>query len=423
MGAFVADAAAMPFHWIYDTDLIASVLEEYNLTETPEFFPTNKYCLYYDYAVGEFTPFGEQMAVYAHSLATQQKVDPQNIADSYYSYYTSPENTTRPFVSYLDNATKGFLENVAAGARFPHTGAGDTETNAVAHVLPVVVMRAGREDFLEEAEAAIRVVQDNDDAVAFGMTFARMLEKVILGTPVDRAILEVAELLRTNGTGNPNDRWFGHALGKMNEWTPRPPMDVTLELGQACDFPFHVLTAPQFLLHSEASTTPMSFPDAIRETIKIGGENADRGSFIGSLIAAAAATVEDPTVAIPTEWVNKTTRYDEMLKVAEAIVDGGETRSLLRGKEDSQQSVPFTWVREHTAPTTDREIVRGPGLGNARLPMQLARRATQTTVRAMPYDPWQTFPPRTCVPTLTCLCLTMCCFRDQLFLYPHLHMN
>ncbi len=42
---------------------------------------------------------------------------------------------------------------------FPHTGAGDTETNAVAHVLPVVAMRAGRPDFLADAEAAIRVVQ------------------------------------------------------------------------------------------------------------------------------------------------------------------------------------------------------------------------------------------------------------------------
>lgn len=77
-------------------------------------------------------------------------------------------------MSYVDNATRGFLANYKSGLRWPHCGSGDTETNAVAHVLPVVVMRAGRPGFLRDAEAAIRVVQDNDDAVAFGMTFARV---------------------------------------------------------------------------------------------------------------------------------------------------------------------------------------------------------------------------------------------------------
>ena len=156
--------------------------------------------------MGEFTPFGEQTAIYLGALATAQKVDPQAIADAYAEYYTAP---TVPWVSYIDNATRGFLNNVAAGQKFPHTGAGDTETNAVAHVISVVAMRAGRPGFLADAEAAIRIVQDNDDAVAFGMTFARMLERVILGSTVEDAILGVAELLRTNGTGNPNDRWFG----------------------------------------------------------------------------------------------------------------------------------------------------------------------------------------------------------------------
>lgn len=179
MSAFVADAAAMPLHWIYDTDEIASILARANATATPEFLPTS-HAPFYDYPPGSFTPFGEQMAVYAHSLAQEQRVDPQAIADAYAAYYSAAENATRPFVSYVDNATLGFLANVGAGRRWPHTGAGDTETNAVAHVLPVVAMRAGRDGFLEAAEAAIRVVQDNEEAVAFGLTFARMLEQVIL---------------------------------------------------------------------------------------------------------------------------------------------------------------------------------------------------------------------------------------------------
>ena len=74
----------------------------------------------------------------------EQTVDPQAIADAYTAYYSAPANESRKWVSYVDNATKGFLKNVQAGRKFPNTGAGDTETNAIAHVLPVVAMRAGR---------------------------------------------------------------------------------------------------------------------------------------------------------------------------------------------------------------------------------------------------------------------------------------
>ena len=253
-------------------------------------------------------------------------MDPQKIADAYEAYYTAPVNETRKFVSYIDNATRGFLENVAAGKKYPHTGAGDTETNAVAHVLPVVVARAGRPGFYEDAEAAIRVVQDNDDAVAFGMTFAHMLEHVILGGSVRDAIDTTQQYLDSHWTTNPNFRWFAHGLSKMQEWQPRPPFEVTLELGQACDFPFHVFTAPHFLLHNATSLSEpnsgITYVDAIRETIKIGGENADRGSFIGSLLAAAAATPSDPAAAIPVEWRKNTTQYESLHTVAEALADG-----------------------------------------------------------------------------------------------------
>ena len=236
---------------IYDTDAISSILKESNATSSPEFLPQS-HCAFYDYPSGQFTPFGEQMFVYAASLARgeraavcaqsksasfhahlkshppAQTVDPQAIADAYTAYYSSPANESRKWVSYVDNATKGFLKNVQAGRKFPHTGAGDTETNAIAHVLPVVAMRAGRPGFYRDAEAAIRVVQDNDDAVAFGMTYARILERVILGDSPEEAITAVAQLLKNNGTGNTNDRFFAHGLSKMAEWRARPPFDVTI---------------------------------------------------------------------------------------------------------------------------------------------------------------------------------------------------
>ena len=82
VAAFVADAAAMPLHWIYDTDAIASILADAGREDRPEFLPTS-HAPFYDYPVGRGTPFGEQMIVYARSLAAKQKVDAHAIADAY----------------------------------------------------------------------------------------------------------------------------------------------------------------------------------------------------------------------------------------------------------------------------------------------------------------------------------------------------
>ena len=147
----------------------------------------------------------------------------------------------------------------------------------------------------------------------------------------------------------------------MDQWRRRTPFDVTLELGQACDFPFHVFTAPHMLLHGGNLST---FVAAVRETIIIGGENANRGSFLGSIIAASACTTalakgdnsgnsgnsgdgndgndggggyrscvgrsdsrEGSGVygesVVPLSWQNKTTLIDEIHSIAEAIADGG----------------------------------------------------------------------------------------------------
>ena len=188
----------------------------------------------------------------------------------------------------------------------------------------------------------------------------------------------------------------------MDQWRRRAPFDVTLELGQACDFPFHVFTAPHMLLHGGNLST---FVAAVRETIIIGGENANRGSFLGSIIAASACTTalakgdnsgnsgdgggnsgdsgdsgdggdgggggggggyrscvgrgdsrEGGGVygesVVPLSWQNKTTLIDEIRSIAEAIADGG-SRSR-RASYTSSYTAVNTAVNtaSHTTSTT-----------------------------------------------------------------------
>ncbi|KAH8066113.1 ADP-ribosylglycohydrolase [Aureococcus anophagefferens] len=241
VAAFVADAAAMPLHWIYDTDDLAAILARERRAETPEFLPES-HAPYYAYPPGEQTPFGSRCSSTRRGLGGT--FDARD-GDAYAAYYGPAARAARPFESYVDTATREFLANYAAGRRYPRAGGEDAETNAVAHVLPVAAARAGFDDFLESCEAAIRVVQDNDDAVAFGLAFARILEA-------------------------------------------------------ACDFPFHIFTAPHMLLHNMSSLVA-----AVRETIVIGGENANRGSFVASILAAAGGEVPDA-------WLEQTARGAEL---------------------------------------------------------------------------------------------------------------
>ena len=102
------------------------ITHQQGLEATPEFFPTNHGPFTPQYPVGANTCFGEQTLIYARALAQAGKVVPQGIADAYEAYYSSPANTSRPYKSYVDQATRKFLANVWAGAKWPNTGVRDS---------------------------------------------------------------------------------------------------------------------------------------------------------------------------------------------------------------------------------------------------------------------------------------------------------
>ena len=61
------------------------------------------------------------------------------------------------------------MRNVNSGMHWPRCGTSDSQIDSCIKIVPVVAMYAGHEDMLLEVEDAIRVSQDNEDAVAFGL--------------------------------------------------------------------------------------------------------------------------------------------------------------------------------------------------------------------------------------------------------------
>merc|ERR1719487_832707 len=77
LGSFVADAASMPLHWIYDTKKVAKLVGD----GKPEFFHTPS-CPFYKYALGEDTPYGQQSRVYLAAMS-------QNSSTRHLAHFTS----------------------------------------------------------------------------------------------------------------------------------------------------------------------------------------------------------------------------------------------------------------------------------------------------------------------------------------------
>lgn len=80
MAAFVADAAAMPLHWIYDTNQIAQMVGNKN----PEFYNPPS-CPFYKYQPTWSSPYGQQTVSHLTVGAQNGSFPPEALEANYYS--------------------------------------------------------------------------------------------------------------------------------------------------------------------------------------------------------------------------------------------------------------------------------------------------------------------------------------------------
>jgi ADP-ribosylglycohydrolase len=237
LGSFVADAAAMPLHWIYSTAKVKELVGQGD----PEFYHTPS-CPFYDYALGENTPYGQQTLAYLNAVKGKT-IDPAQMQKAYEALYTSGgrcyTTTQNASKCYKDGSTKEFLKNVASGLNYPKCGGNDTQANAVAHMPLVVAKFAGQADLLDQVEHLIRVTQNTNDAVAFGLAGARILEAVILGDSGIIAVKKAVTAMKSASRSHPMDedaalaKGIEHVLSELD----KSSFDVVQEVGQSCDYP------------------------------------------------------------------------------------------------------------------------------------------------------------------------------------------
>lgn len=295
-GAFLTDAAVMPLHWVYSQSTIQQLVGKGD----PAFFPDPS-CPFYKYQLGMNTPYGQGAMAHLSVGAGTGAFAPVDIQTAYYAIYKSggPAATGS---WYFDASTKAFVANVAAGRVWPASGAQDSQADALAHVIPIVALLAGdTAAMLAAAETAIRVTQDTDEAVAFGLAAARVLEYVVAYNASGYAAVAAAAAALTDPSrASPFTQDADLAKGMLAALAAVGESNIayTLAIGQACEYHYNLLTGSQLLGQVTGFGGVDAYMNVTRQVIFAGGDSASRGMFVGAATAAALGNI----ALLPAAW-------------------------------------------------------------------------------------------------------------------------
>lgn len=283
IGAYVADAAALGFHWLYDPDRIASLAGNSPTFREPDpadfegfrggfVHPTKR--------AGDLSQYGAQLRVAIQSmLAMDGNFDVADFQDRFAATF-GPGGS---WVGYIDKATKGTLSNIAAGQRAP-SGADDDQVPAIAR-LPAVIAQS--KVSMEEVDAAVAITSANDTAAAWSPIAASLLRAAYDGmTPREAAV----------SISSKADGEIGDALRNAVRTKERDTVVFAGEVGRACPLPQSMPVI--FHICARADT----YRTAIELNILSGGDNCGRGPVLGAVFGAALGI---GGAGVPLEWVTK----------------------------------------------------------------------------------------------------------------------
>jgi hypothetical protein len=370
-GGWVADAASLGLHWLYNSERILEVGGQ-----SPEFLPPR--AEYYTKGFGYFAHEGKQVGDVSHYgaatgvltdslLATNGNLNIRDYQRRFRSFF-GPGGQWRGFI---DNPTRITLENFNAIERkaveeaqsgmpddlsdkqkrilvqkvMPYTrrlsgnalaqpvrdaisltykekaiqeagvhlaetidrnlgpasGADDMQLPAVSKLPPLVASHSGSRNLLDVVEAAVRVTNHNDEAVAWAKCAAVLLDGLFRGETLAKAMNSaIAEA--------PDQAALTRALesSELNGISAGDTFGRTCYLQEAMPVSFHILN------------TARSYTEAIRANIHCGGDSCGRAWLIGPAMAAIQGV--GGKNGIPLSWLAQVTDAPTVYRDIESLL-------------------------------------------------------------------------------------------------------
>lgn len=266
LGAFVADAAALGFHWLYDPHRIADLAGDAPAFREPDASDFNGFkgvFVHPGKRAGALSQYGAQLRIALQSMgATASIFDIGDFQDRFATHF----DAGGAWNGYIDKATRGTLENLRAGLRDP-SGAMDDQVPAIAR-LPAIM--ANDAVMAGDVDAAIAVTSIDPVAVKWGPVAAVMLSAAYDGASPADAARQAAKAAPAN---------IADALHLDS-----PIADTVIfagEVGRACPLPQALPVICHICRHAT------SYRDAIERNILAGGDNCGRAPVLGAVFGAA----------------------------------------------------------------------------------------------------------------------------------------
>ena len=377
-GGWVADAASLGLHWLYDSQRIIEVGGQ-----TPEFLTPKAdyfsggfgYFAHEGKHAGDVSHYGAATGVLTDSLlASEGTLDIRDYQRRFRSFF-GPGGDWRGF---LDNPTRITLENLNAIERsaieharattntaltqrqervlvqkvlpytrrltgdelagpvrkavsltyqdsdiqeagvhlaetidrklLPESGADDLQLPAVSKLAPLVASYVGSDDLITAVEAAVRVTNHNDEAVAWAKCAATLLDHLFLGEPMARAMEAAIPL-----APDPENLSEARSGALLDAPGAGDSHGRTCYLHEAMPVIFHIL--------SHAG----SYTEAVRANIQCGGDSCGRAWIIGPAMAALHGIGGEH--GIPLSWLARVTNASLIFHDIETLVNRTWTRT------------------------------------------------------------------------------------------------
>ena len=291
LASFAADSLALGVHWIYNTRVIDKKfgrVDHFIKPERPTYHPTKNR--------GEFTHYGDQSLLLLESIAACEGFDLRDFSDRWQKLFDN-------YDGYVDNATKGTLENLASGKSPTEAGSGSDDLAGASRIASLVyVYRNDPQELIDSARAQTAFTHNNPPVIQSAVFFASIAHQILAGnTPL--AAIEQAQ--KDEFHSDPFKEWIQIGL----ESTEQDSRQAILNLGQMCE----IQVAFPGVVHLIAKYEN-DLKAALVENVMAGGDSAARGLLVG-LVLGAHLGME----AIPPQWLTDMKAYPQIVDMLNKI--------------------------------------------------------------------------------------------------------